>query len=337
MKKKLFKIHRKNREHSDAVADQIAAFKHLKKISLSSSEKGRVSRNLSQMIAKDAIYIPPVQEFQVSPYHPFSFSLTSRIAISVAAIAFFITASFGGVMYASADALPGDILYPVKINVKEKLEFAFAKGEVNKAQVASNHAEVRLKEAAILVERGNFDNSKSDILLKNVEENIRKVEDQVALLEKNGQTEQSIALKNIIKDRGVEGQKLLRHLEKTKEESRGVSDEKSDKDKKKSTELNVPSKHASSIMHATVTEPLATETPAVVPSKQNSKDLNNGREENHFQIQIDANKNDDTSTDMTEGVDGKEKDEKNQPNGENNKNENVKNFVNRIKKIETHW
>ena len=53
----------------------------------------------------------------------------------------------GGVMLAANSALPGDLLYPVKIHVNEKVESATAIGQKKKAEVIVKQAITRLDEA----------------------------------------------------------------------------------------------------------------------------------------------------------------------------------------------
>jgi hypothetical protein len=54
-------------------------------------------------------------------------------------------------------ALPGDLLYPIKVNVNEEVKVALAKTPAEKADVALARAETRIEEIRALEERGGVD------------------------------------------------------------------------------------------------------------------------------------------------------------------------------------
>lgn len=62
-----------------------------------------------------------------------------------------------GVSVGAQNALPGDLLYPVKTNINEKIEDAFAIGDEADARLAANLAVERLKEAEALAAKGRLD------------------------------------------------------------------------------------------------------------------------------------------------------------------------------------
>lgn len=62
----------------------------------------------------------------------------------------------GGTVSAAGGALPGDLLYPVKLSINEKVEEAFAQTPVAKAKVQVAFAERRLMEAEALASRGKL-------------------------------------------------------------------------------------------------------------------------------------------------------------------------------------
>lgn len=62
-----------------------------------------------------------------------------------------------GVTYAAEDAVPGDVLYPVKVHVNENIGNAFAFSEERKAKWEVRLAERRLEEAEKLAAKGEFD------------------------------------------------------------------------------------------------------------------------------------------------------------------------------------
>lgn len=62
----------------------------------------------------------------------------------------------GGTSFAAQDALPGDFLYPVKTEVNERVEGAFAIGAEAEAEFESERAERRLTEAQKLAAKGEL-------------------------------------------------------------------------------------------------------------------------------------------------------------------------------------
>lgn len=85
----------------------------------------------------------------LSPFFGTSF-LFSR---AVAALGLMLVLT-GGVTYASEQALPGDLLYPVKVSVTEPLSGAFVFSSQAQAQWHADIAETRLAEAEVLAREG---------------------------------------------------------------------------------------------------------------------------------------------------------------------------------------
>lgn len=69
-----------------------------------------------------------------------------------------------GVSFAAQGSLPGDVLYPVKVNVNEKVQTALAFTPKAKVQVEQSLAETRIEEAETLAAQGRLsDTIKSDL------------------------------------------------------------------------------------------------------------------------------------------------------------------------------
>lgn len=62
----------------------------------------------------------------------------------------------GGVSYAAENSLPGDVLWPVKVNVNEEVRLAFALSPEGKAEWEALRAERRLEEAGVLAAEGQL-------------------------------------------------------------------------------------------------------------------------------------------------------------------------------------
>jgi len=73
----------------------------------------------------------------------------------------------GGVSVTANNALPGDMLYGVKVNVNENVEKAFSFSSEAKARAAEKHAEERLEEAEKLSAEGKLSaDVKADLVTK---------------------------------------------------------------------------------------------------------------------------------------------------------------------------
>ena len=69
-----------------------------------------------------------------------------------------------GVVYAAEGALPGDVLYPVKVSVVEPIKGAFAVSPAAKAKWNTELAARRLDEASALAARGELDATTTNYL-----------------------------------------------------------------------------------------------------------------------------------------------------------------------------
>ncbi len=91
----------------------------------------------------------------------------------------------GGTGIVAENSLPGDILYPVKINVNEKLESVLAVTAKGDAEVSVRQAAERLSEAEKLKDKGNL-SAEQSISLKNsflseigsVNKNLQKIKEK---------------------------------------------------------------------------------------------------------------------------------------------------------------
>jgi uncharacterized membrane protein YgcG len=86
---------------------------------------------------------------------PYSF-LTTRLAQQGVAAVLVVTLAGGSTALAASSALPGDVLFPVKIHVNERVETLLAVTPESQAQVATVQASRRLEEAEELVHKGRL-------------------------------------------------------------------------------------------------------------------------------------------------------------------------------------
>ncbi len=100
-----------------------------------------------------------------SPYVFMSYNLR----MSLAGLLLFVLAGTGTVS-AAQGALPGDILYPIKISVNEKVEVALAPTPAARAEVQVRLANRRVEEAQMLSSHGRLDKKTAETLTVDFDE-----------------------------------------------------------------------------------------------------------------------------------------------------------------------
>lgn len=155
------------------------AIKHVKNISLSSQEK-------ESMFSRIDLYTKenPMKEIVAHPsawYNLFGqVGQVKGYRYMYSALALIVTVFVGaGVTNAAEKSLPGDTLYPVKINVNEKVKSAVAFTSKAKTKVEEEKVIRRLDEVEALVKKGEFKNGKRDQLEKEVEKSVKVLNNKV--------------------------------------------------------------------------------------------------------------------------------------------------------------
>lgn len=145
----------------------------VKKIKLSSGEKDVMFSRIDLYTKEN-----PIKETRAQPnvWYNFFGQVGSvkgyRYVYSIVAALVFVFTGVG-VTNAAEKSLPGDVLYPVKINVNEKVKSAVAFTPKAKAKVEEEKVIRRLDEVEALVKKGEFKNGKRDQLEKEVEKSVK--------------------------------------------------------------------------------------------------------------------------------------------------------------------
>jgi len=100
-------------------------------------------------------------------------------------IALAVTSSTFGVSFAAEDALPGDLLYGVKVNVNEEIKTALISEDDVESRIAweQERAERRLMEAGQLVAEGRLDDGKQEQVSKLFAEHAENIVEQMRVAE----------------------------------------------------------------------------------------------------------------------------------------------------------
>lgn len=130
-------------------------FEGLKNLTLSEKARTHMRSELSAYI--DMHTVP---ESGTAPFNSISFITgifsTSRPLMASAFAIVFVITSTSATAFASEKALPGDVLYPIKIGVAEPVASVFAGVGIEKARFHAKLAVKRVEEANILEARGEL-------------------------------------------------------------------------------------------------------------------------------------------------------------------------------------
>lgn len=138
------------------------------RVRLTMQEKATLRTRLSERMA-----LNPASPLVQSPYHFFIFNHVVLQRTFAALILFvFVAGSGGGTSYAAQGALPGDLLYAVKIHVNEFVEIALATTPTAEAEVQAVLAERRVEEAQDLASQGKFTTLAAEQLQLQLDEHV---------------------------------------------------------------------------------------------------------------------------------------------------------------------
>ena len=138
----------------------------IKKVSLSQDEKSKMLHNLS-LYADVHQPIPSTH----SLFSFFNISVNRNLAYALVSIMIAVT-SGGTIVFASENSLPGDLLYPIKTKVVEPIKMAMAITPEAKAEVQTELADNRLKEAETLDNEGRLTPKLNKEIAKQLESHI---------------------------------------------------------------------------------------------------------------------------------------------------------------------
>ena len=173
-----------------------------KKVSLTQSEKRSILSTVNSYIKENPIR--GASGKIVSPYNKvtnrnpviliksdwlalFKISKLNQRKLLPAFIIIMLVLSGATTSFAANSALPGDSLYPIKVNVNEKVKVLLAVGTSANAKVAVSIAGERLKEVEKLAVKGKISPETKKEIKKNFIENATKVKTLVADLEAKGE------------------------------------------------------------------------------------------------------------------------------------------------------
>jgi hypothetical protein len=132
---------------------------------------------------------PSVHRHRRAVPSPFVAFFTHMRAVQViASLLVVLIASSGSLAYASEGTLPGDTLYPIKINVTERVESGLARTPERKLAVAQTHIKRRLAEVKTLKKEGKLNKQTAQIAKDALLSHAGDVKENIAILASEGKS-----------------------------------------------------------------------------------------------------------------------------------------------------
>ena len=156
------------------------SIKAIKSITLTSKEKEAMFDVLkwyaeSNPSIKSPYLVPSPYRFVARAYFylgkPMSYAIASLLVVLLAG---------GSTVFASQSALPGDVLYPVKVNIAEPIQVALAVTTDAKQKVQVSLVDERLKEAEALAIQGRLSSTTAVDITKSVDGQVDAINGKIS-------------------------------------------------------------------------------------------------------------------------------------------------------------
>ena len=144
----------------------------------------------------------------------FDFIAGKKFLSASLAAAFIIATAGGGAAYAAEDSLPGDFLYPVKVNFTEPMREHMRFDPDIRARWAEKRIKRRLEETENLMSRGDITVEKINMMREKIEVQRKNLENRISVLPEGIPDE----IRSHMENRMREHQKFLMSFERGAEE-----------------------------------------------------------------------------------------------------------------------
>lgn len=179
----------------------------LQKVRLTKDEKNVMYQNIAFVMAKNPIPNEPEKQ---SFFHRFFF--VKRPFAFATLIVFLVAFSGGSISYAATDAQPGDLLYPIKVDVNEEVVGALQFTPQGKSNWEMERVRRRLQEVEKLAEEGKLTPELEAKITQHLEAHANKVQQFITNFESDGDVSHAenttTNLKNVFDQHQVILQKL---------------------------------------------------------------------------------------------------------------------------------
>ena len=154
-----------------------------KEVRLSAEDKAQVRENLVTFMNKEVEGVRNEELVRHSNWHPKIWFSFARVPAMAVLSVFLVT----GVSFAAEGSLPGDTLYPVKVNFNEEFQSLIAFSPESKAKFEIKRAERRLEEVERLALHNKLETHWKGNLEVRLEKQIERASKHVAMLEEKGE------------------------------------------------------------------------------------------------------------------------------------------------------
>ncbi len=189
-------------------------FKKTSQQKMTSSEKKAVLNSLKSFMMKHPAHSTEQKGFAYkfttaikSPFHNRLFQ-GHRTLIGSLAVVILLVSVTGGTSSIAQYSLPGDLLYPVKINFNEKVESFVSFDTQSKALIEVKHLDTRLAEAETLNTTNKLEGSRKDLVEMQFTKDLKSTINHINSLNSEGNTKNANKIKvkietSLIKHKGV--------------------------------------------------------------------------------------------------------------------------------------
>lgn len=164
-------------------------FKQLKKEQLTKIEKQTIKNELSLFIKQNPL--SNLENRASSRLDFFAMFKTHHRFVLAGATLAMVLLVMSGTAYAAEESLPGDLLYPIKINVTERVRTAITKNPERLAVWETEKTERRLKEIEKITTKGNLNQERQKQLEDNLTKQVEITRARIERLENNGRNEKA--------------------------------------------------------------------------------------------------------------------------------------------------
>jgi len=154
---------------------------NIRSVKLNETEKTEMLKNISVYMDELSKKVPRTP----SPYFNVFSIYIRRQFVMVSVLLLFFGTIGGATVIASKESLPGDLLYPIKVNVTEPVVGVMTINKTSKIDWEVEKADRRLHEAETLVEQGRLDNQSRVRIEELFSGNINRI-DELAIQENVG-------------------------------------------------------------------------------------------------------------------------------------------------------
>lgn len=176
-------------------------FKKINKERLTDTEKQFIFSKLEKFIENNPIKIPWYHKIENRIISPFNQNIFMHHKIlSSAFVVILVIGATGGTSMIAESSIPGDTLYPIKINLNEKFQSFTATTLEEQALIEAGHIEERLSEAEKLSEQNKLDDTRKTQVENLFTQNLQNTINKLKTIDESGNPKNAKNIKIKIED-----------------------------------------------------------------------------------------------------------------------------------------